>query len=119
MNTYTNTKIEELSMAEEIVLTFLQMDEMEYAELMQETGLRFAADACKIFLHQDTVFNRLVNDPKHNFWSWWKLKWKMDDSNLIQSGMLAEGIAYRTLKEAMIGEDLLLKELFYMVNDLV
>lgn len=119
MNTYTKTKIEELSMAEEIVLTFLQMEEMEYAELMQETGLRFAADACKIFLHQDTVFNRLVNDQRFNFWAWWRMKWKMDDSNLIQSGLLADGIPYRTLKEGMIGEDLLLKELFCMINGIV
>lgn len=89
-----------------------------YSELMFEIGDRFAQEFSRQFLERDCIYDKLMLDADFDFWSWWRLKYKLDDAGLISYEAM-DYAPYRELKEAMIGEEWLTKELFHQIRHLL
>lgn len=115
----TNTQLaaSRLEHAKNHVLQVTGMGEDELFELKLGIGLKFARQCTKMFITgREDIYTNLTTNPDWNYWNWWNLKWSFDDAALIQIGCLDEDAPYEHLKEAMLGDDVLMKDLYWMIQ---
>lgn len=80
--------------------------------LKLDIGMRFAEQFSRIFIsNRQHIYTNLVHNEQWGFWDWWQLKWSQDDRLIMAIG--APFTNYEQKKEAMIGEDLLTKDLYW------
>lgn len=105
--------------AREKVLQLTGMNDDDLFEMKLAIGMQFAEQVSKTFISgRQRIYRNLVENPQWNFWNWWNMKWAFDDAALLQMGVLneQEHIPYRQLKEAMLGEELLIRDLYWLIQ---
>lgn len=99
----------------------------EIPHLVFDIGCRFVDDFARQFIpNRDNVKKNLLENSEWCFWNWWNIKWGLDDIAIMtytkkdSMPVLTGNNAlqgYITMKEAMVGDALLNKELYYEIYD--
>lgn len=88
----------------------------ELFDMKLSIGLRFAEQFTRSFIsNRQYIYQNLTENPDWNFWNWWQLKWSQDDALMLQVDENFSN-SYELKKEAMIGEDALTKDLYWMIQ---
>ena len=126
---YSEIHIAELEKAQSTILEVTHIHRDQYTEIMFTHGSMFAEYFSRRFLNKDDVAKSLLEDKSFGFWRWWKTKWLMDDAALIRTNCITPVVtitgpggptaAYEQMKACMIGDQLLEKQLFHQVADLL
>lgn len=121
METYTNHLKHDLELTQVDIIKQTGITDMDYAQMMFDTGIAFIETFARQFItHRDTVRDRLTLDRTLGFWDWWRLKWGLDDIAILkykEADKISDLDDYPLLKDAMVGDAMLNKELYFLINN--
>ena len=125
--TYTKQLAEDIAATRQDIAALTAIDVAELPHLVFEIGCRFVDDFAKQFIpNRDNVKENLLQNKDWGFWNWWNIKWGLDDIAILgytkkdKLAVLTQDnpqVGYTIMKEAMIGDALLNKELYHEIFD--
>lgn len=115
--TYTGIAATRLERTHATVKDTYGFTEEDLFWLRVDVGRRFAHEFTRTLVSgREEVYENLTKNPDWNYWNWWNLQWLYDDAALIDAGCMTKDAPYRQLKEAMIGAEILIKDLYWTIK---
>lgn len=115
--TIVSSVVRKMQDVETRILAETGMTAEELFEMKLTIGLQFIEVFSKMFISDRvSISNNLAENPDWNFWNWWNLHWVRDDAMLLQTQLSGVRLFYDFQKEAMVGNDLLTKDLYWMIQ---
>ena len=125
--TRTQQLADDIAATRQDIARMADIETADIIALMFEVGCRFAEDFARQFIpNRDNVKKNLLENSDWGFWNWWNIKWGLDDISImaytekdklpVLTGSEARH-GYIVIKEAMVGDPLLNKELYQDIFD--
>lgn len=115
--THTEATAHKLERTHATVKNIFGYTEEDIFWLRMDVGRRFAREFTNTLISgREEVYTNLTQNPDWNFWNWWNMQWLFDDDLLLRANCLNENTPYPQLKEALIGAEILIKDLYWMIK---
>ena len=97
-NSHTQKQAAELMATKQLICELAGITEAERCMVLFETGCRFVEH----FVQNTKDCQRILINPKRNFWAWWKVEFAKDDRDLVQIEARFDDLSYFDTKLGML-----------------